>query len=126
MNLFPWAVILVLTALTALYVGAEFAAVSVRRSRIRQMAEEGNALARSLIPFLDDPRKLDQYIAASQIGITLSTLILGAYGQAALAVSLVPAFRQWGGMQEVAAQSAAAATVLVALTAFNVILGELV
>jgi putative hemolysin len=126
MSPFTWVVIAALTALTALYVGAEFAAVSVRRSRIRQMAEEGNTLARSLIPFLDDPQKLDRYIAACQIGITLSTLVLGAYGQATLARWFGPLFQHWTGMQQVAAQSTAAAIVLVALTAFNVILGELV
>ena len=84
-------VVVVLTVLTALYVAAEFSAISVRRSRVRQMAEDGHFLALRLAPFVADARKLDTYIAASQIGITLTSLILGAYGQAAI----TPTIGQW-------------------------------
>ena len=72
------AVIVVLIVINALYVAAEFAAVSVRRSRIQQQAEDGDRLARMLLPTLEDSHRLDHYIAACQIGITLSSLILGA------------------------------------------------
>lgn len=119
-------VITVLVAFNALYVAAEFAAVSVRRSRIRQMAEEGSKVARALLPTLGEPRLLDRYIAACQVGITASSLILGAYGQASLGVALTPLFESWGNMQTVAAQSTSAAVVLVGLTGFQMILGELV
>ena len=78
------AVILILIALNALYVAGEFAAVSVRRTRIRQLAEGGNRPARWLLAILEDGAALDRYVAACQIGITLSSLLLGAYGQAAL------------------------------------------
>ena len=79
-----------LILLTALYVAAEFAAVGVRRSRLRRMAEDGHPLACRLLPILEDPEELDRYIAVSQVGITLSSLILGAYGQAVLAPRLEP------------------------------------
>lgn len=85
-----WVVIALLILLTGLYVAAEFAAVSARRSRLRRLAEDGNLLASRLLPVLEDPRALDRYIAASQVGITLSSLILGAYGQATLAPRLAP------------------------------------
>jgi CBS domain containing-hemolysin-like protein len=120
------AVIALLIMVNALYVAAEFAAVSVRQSRIRQHAEEGDVLARMLLPILSDGARLDRYIAACQIGITLSSLVLGAYGQAALAPRLSPIFERFGGLQEVAAQSASAAVILVALTVFQMVLGELV
>ena len=84
MSLFPWLVILVLTLFTGLYVAAEFAAVGVRKSRIQQLAQEGNPFARSRLPVVQDGSKLDRYIAASQIGITITTLVIGAYGQATL------------------------------------------
>ena len=73
------AVILVaaLLLVNAVYVAAEFAAVSVRRSRLRQLAGDGNVLARWLLPYVDNPAALDRYIAACQIGITLSSLVLG-------------------------------------------------
>ncbi len=119
-------VITVLILINALYVAAEFAAVSVRRSRIQQKAEEGDAFSKILLPILADPARLDRYIAACQIGITLSSLILGAYGQAALATRLVPVMAGFGGMQEATAQSVAAVVVLIVLTVLQMVLGELV
>lgn len=121
--------ILIVTALiliNAIYVGAEFAAVSVRRSRIRQLASDGNPLAAWLLPVLESPASLDRYIAACQIGITLSSLVLGAYAQATIAVELTPFFARLGGLQDVAAQSTSAVVVLLVLTVAQVIFGELV
>lgn len=121
--------ILVVTALilvNAIYVGAEFAAVSVRRSRIQELAAGGNPLATWLLPILDSPAALDRYIAACQIGITISSLVLGAYAQATIAVWLTPVLASLGGLQDVAAQSASAIGVLVVLTILQVIFGELV
>ena len=124
--LLAWVIITLLILLTALYVAAEFGAVSARRSRLRRLAEDGNARAARLLPVLDDPRALDRYIAASQVGITLSSLILGAYGQATLAPSIEPLLVRYAGMQPPTAESTAAAAVLVSLTTLAVILGELV
>jgi len=116
----------VLILATALYVAAEFAAVSVRRSRLKSLAEEGNRLALWLMPVIESPAELDRYIAVSQIGITLTSLILGAYAQATFAVQLAPVFAQLGGLQEVASQSAAAIFVLIVLTLLQVLIGELI
>jgi putative hemolysin len=69
------AIIAFLILLTALYVAAEFAAVGARRSRLRRLAEDGNALAARILPVVEHPHELDRYIAASQVGITLSSLI---------------------------------------------------
>lgn len=124
--LLAWVVITLLILFTALYVAAEFAAVSARRSRLRRLAEDGNVLAARILPVLDDPRELDRYIAASQVGITLSSLILGAYGQATLAPRIEPLLVRFGGMLPATAESTAAATVLICLTTLAVILGELV
>ncbi len=116
----------VLILATALYVAAEFAAVSVRRSRLRSLAAEGNRLAQWLLPIVESPVELDRYIAVSQIGITLTSLILGAYAQATFAAGLAPLFAQLGGLQLVAAQSVAAAFVLAVLTVLQVLIGELI
>lgn len=126
MSVVTWAVIALLIFLNGLFVAAEFAAVSVSRSRIRQMAENGNRLARNLLPTLTEAPRLDRYIAACQVGITVSSLVLGAYGQASLGEALTPLFARWGDMQNAAAQSSSAAVVLVGLTALQMILGELV
>jgi CBS domain containing-hemolysin-like protein len=116
----------VLILATALYVAAEFAAVSVRRSRLRSLADEGNRLAQWLVPVVESPVELDRYIAVSQIGITLTSLILGAYAQASFAVRLTPVFASLGGLQEVAAQSVASGFVLAVLTILQVLVGELI
>lgn len=126
MTLFPLVVIAVLLALNALYVSAEFAAVSVRRSRIRQRAEQGSALARRLLPIIEDSRALDRYISASQMGITLTSLLVGAYAQSTLAVELAPLFANLGRMKEAAAASTATVVVLVILTSLQMVLSELV
>jgi CBS domain containing-hemolysin-like protein len=124
--LLAWAIIALLILFTALYVAAEFAAVSARRSRLRRLAEDGNVLAARILPVLEDPRELDRYIAASQVGITLSSLILGAYGQATLAPRIAPLFERFGPMQPATAESTSAVVVLLCLTTLAVILGELV
>lgn len=126
MSLLAWVVILFLILVNALYVAAEFAAVGVRRSQIHRMAEEGNSLARRLLPTLTDSTLLDQYIAACQIGITFSSLVLGAYGQATVAYDLADFLQRAGDLQSVAAHSIAAVTTLIVLTALQVVLGELV
>ncbi|MBA2304298.1 MAG: HlyC/CorC family transporter, partial [Acidobacteria bacterium] len=124
--LLAWAIIVLLILLTALYVAAEFAAVGIRRSKLRRLAEDGNALAARLLPVVENPVELDRYIAVSQIGITLSSLILGAYGQAALAPVVAPVFQSLGGMDADAARSWAGVVVLLVLTVLAVIIGELV
>jgi putative hemolysin len=119
-------IVVVLTVLTALYVAAEFAAVSVRRSRVRQLAEDGHRRAQRLLPFISDARQLDHYIAASQIGITLTSLVIGAYGQAAITPDLAAMLARWASGDLQWAYSVASVATLASLTTFNVILGELV
>jgi CBS domain containing-hemolysin-like protein len=117
--------------LTALYVGAEFATVSARRTKVSQMAAQGDSLSRMLLPILEDSRKLDRYVAACQVGITISSLILGAYAQGAIATRLVePLTRLFGSWLSAeaagrVAQSVSVIGVLIFITALQVILGEL-
>ncbi len=73
-----------------------------------------------------DAHKLDRFVATCQIGITISSLVVGAYGQTTLAPVLTPYFERWGGMQALAAQSTSAVTILILLTATQMIFGELV
>lgn len=120
------ALVLGLILINALYVAAEFAAVGVRRSRIRELADTGDWLAGRLLPVVNDPRLLDRYVATSQIGITLSSLILGAYAQVAIALPLADFIAGRGWLDVLAARSMAATTVLVVTTVLQVLLGELV
>ena len=126
MSLSVWLIVSLLLLANALYVAAEFGAVGVRRSRVRRLSEDGHLLARRLLPFVEDATKLDRYVAASQIGITLSSLILGAYAQATIAVALAPWAEHTLGMTPERAHSGAIIAVLVGLTAVQVVLGELI
>ncbi len=126
MTVLPWVVILVLTALNALYVAAEFAAVSVQKSQLAPIAKGGNRRAAGLLEILGEGKDLDRYIAACQIGITLTSLVAGAYGQATIARELGPILERGFSLTSTSAQSAAALTVLLALTGLQVVFGELV
>jgi CBS domain containing-hemolysin-like protein len=126
MSLTVLAVVFLLILVNALYVAGEFGAVGARRSRIGRLAAAGNRLAARLLPVLEDPRALDRYIAASQIGITLSSLALGAVAQAQLAPAFEPYFARWPAAAAVGAESASIVVVLIVLSTVQVVLGELV
>ncbi len=64
------------------FVATEFALVSVRRTRMQQLASEGNRRAAGVLDLLNH---LDTYIAATQLGITISSLALGWIGEPAVA-----------------------------------------
>lgn len=125
MILLAAAITAILIAVNALYVAAEFAAVSVRRTKLRLRAAAGDRLARIALQQIDEPQRLDDYVAACQVGITLSSLALGAVGQAQVAPLVTPWFASFGG-GAAAAQSTAAVVVLVTLTALQMVVGELV
>jgi CBS domain containing-hemolysin-like protein len=112
-------VVLVMVAFNALFVAAEFATVGSRRSRVQQSAERGSRSAARLLEIMRDPKRLDAYVAACQIGITLSSLVAGAYGQAQLTPLLEPHLGAVGG------RTAAVLIVLIAITGLQVVLGEL-
>lgn len=118
-------VIVLLTAILALYVAAEFSAVSSRRTRIEELAEGGDHLAAQLLPILKDPVGLDRYIAACQIGITLSSLIAGFYGQAQLTPVVSPWLSRVFGLSSLASASITSVAILIFLTAIQVVFGEL-
>jgi CBS domain containing-hemolysin-like protein len=126
MSAWVWTVIAVLIVANALYVAAEFGAVGARRSRIRRMADDGSVLAKRLLPFLESPGGLDRYVGVSQIGITLASLVLGAFAQARLSAPVTALLAQSFEIAPATAESVAIAAVLGLLTAAQLILGELV
>src|SRR5215212_9277741 len=74
--------VVVLVLLNGFFVAAEFALVRVRRSRIEDETEEGVRGARLVLTQLDD---LSRYLAACQLGITLTSLGIGFLGEPAVA-----------------------------------------
>ena len=119
------AIIVLLVATNALYVAAEFATISARRTRINELALQGNGAAKRLLPYVQDRTLLDRYIAACQIGITLSSIVVGFYGQAQLTPILTPWLSGVGLFEGAAAASIATVLVLVVLTGLQVVWGEL-
>ncbi len=85
--------VLLLVLLNAFFVAAEFALVAVRRSRIDQMAAEGDRSAKVVQRALS---QLDRYISGTQLGITLASLALGWIGEPAIAVLVDIAMRKIG------------------------------
>ncbi|MCE1248811.1 MAG: hemolysin family protein [Firmicutes bacterium] len=126
MSFFNFAFILILLIINAVYVAAEFAVVGVRKSQVRQIAQRGISSAVSLVNVIDNPALMDRYIAACQAGITLSSLVLGAYGQATITPVLVPVFIKMTNAGQLAALSACSVIVLIILTMLQVVIGELV
>lgn len=84
-SIFQIILIPIFIAINAFFVAAEMALVRVRRTRVDQLAEEGNRAAILVQASLDDP---ERFISACQLGITLATLGLGAVGESAFASTL--------------------------------------
>ncbi|RMG99968.1 MAG: HlyC/CorC family transporter [Chloroflexi bacterium] len=138
---FVFATVALMIFINALYVAAEFSTVASRRTKISQLAAEGNRMAQSLLPIMEDKARLDSYVAACQVGITISSLVLGAYGQNVIAGYLIAPmtgliewmepFLQSIGMEvsdtvaTTAATSISTTGVLILLTFLQVIMGEL-
>jgi CBS domain containing-hemolysin-like protein len=89
------------------------------------MADDGDGMAKRLLPIVDDRTALDNYVAACQVGITISSLVLGAYGQNTVANLLAPTLVYLGGFATPVAYSIAAISVLIILTTLQVVMGEL-
>src|SRR3954467_8738256 len=67
-----------IVALNAFFAAAEVALVSVRRSRLTELAEQGNASARAALGLLANPGRL---LSTTQVGVTLASLGLGWAGE---------------------------------------------
>lgn len=106
----------VLVLLNGFFVASEFALVTVRRTRVEQLAEAGRPGAPSL---RDAVEHLDSYIAACQLGITIASLALGWIGEPALAGLVEPLLGELGG------HAAAFAFAFTLITALHVVVGEL-
>jgi putative hemolysin len=116
--------VFVLVATNGFFVAAEFGLVKVRRTRIDELVTEGKRVAKVV---QDELRHLDNYIAATQLGITLASLALGWIGEPSLAHLIEPLFACAGGTAATElAHSAAIAISFFLITLFHIVLGELV
>lgn len=117
--------VLLLIAINAFFVAAEFAMVSVRRSRINQLVDAGDIQARTVQHL---QQSIERLLSTTQLGITLSSLALGWIGESAMAglvaywLSQLPlplAYRQ------VLTHSVAIPTTFLLIAYLQIVLGEL-
>lgn len=116
--------VLLLVALNAFFVAAEFSLVSSRSTRISQLAEQGNSSARAVQKAM---KHLDDYIAATQLGVTLASLSLGWVGEPALESLVEPPFVALlgGSLGQGFANGISIAFTFLIITTLEIILGEL-
>src|SRR5688572_3349294 len=120
-----WRLVAVLALVFAngFFVAAEFAIVTVRKTRIDQMIAEGNWRAHAVRRAVSDP---DSYIAATQLGITMASIGLGWIGEPALASLIEPSLRFLPNlMAATTAHTIAVAVAFAIITALHIVLGEL-
>jgi putative hemolysin len=115
-------VLLLLILVNGLFVLAEMAVVSSRRTRLQQAAGQGNHGAKAALALLDQPSR---FFSTVQIVITLIATITGAFGATELGRHLVPVVQQWSVLSPYA-DAIAFGLVVVAITFFSLVLGELV
>ncbi len=115
-------VAVLLLALTAVYVAAEFALVTVDRAAVDRAAQAGEHRGRAVRRAL---RKLSTQLSGAQVGITLTTLALGYVMQPSLAALLTGPLARLG-LTETAAASVSIALALVVATVLSMLFGELV
>jgi CBS domain containing-hemolysin-like protein len=117
------AAVLALILANGFFVSAEFAIVTVRKTRVDQLVAEGNRLARSVRRAANKP---DAYIAATQLGITMASLGLGWIGEPAVATAIRPALAFVpANVAAATANSIAVAIAFLLITSLHIVLGEL-
>ncbi|MFV0560246.1 MAG: hemolysin family protein [Enterococcus sp.] len=114
-------ILFLMIAITAFFVASEFALVKIRRSRLEQLEKEGvknAALALKVTHHLDD------YLSATQLGITLTGLIIGWVGEGSVAALLEPVIGKIPFFEAISGTIAVAIGFIV-VTFIDVVLGEL-
>src|SRR5881628_778969 len=111
--LFELLAVAALILLNAFFVAAEYGLVTSRRTRVEELAHEGSRRAKRVLELVSDPPR---FIAAMQLGVTLTSLGIGALGEHALTRLFDP----------VLATVLAVILAYLLLTFFHVVIGELV
>ncbi len=115
-----------LILINGLFVAAEFAIIGVRKTRIVQLAGQGNRVAAGVLAILEHPRLQDRYISTAQLGITIASLGLGMYAEEAFAELLLGPLEHLFHLDVLTAHGIAAALALSLLTFLHVVMGEMV
>lgn len=114
--------LLFLIVLNGLFAMSEIALVTARKARLQKLAEEGDTSAARAIGLGSDPTR---FMSTVQIGITSIGVLNGIVGQSALEAPLA-AWLQGIGLADEASHLTATALVVITITYFSIVLGELV
>jgi len=116
--------VFVLVALNGFFAAVEFSLVTVRISRVRQLVARGSAQAKIVEYLLSD---LHRVVSGVQVGITLTSLAIGALGELTLAKLVQDVMPAQGSVHTLLLVHAVALTIsFLFLSAIHVVLGELV
>jgi CBS domain containing-hemolysin-like protein len=110
-------VLLFLLVVNGVFVAAEFALVRARRSRVESLAQQDTAGARRV---LEQMERMDEYLSACQVGITMASIGIGFLGEPAVAELLIDVF----GLSSGFAHAAAIAFAFAFVTAMHISIGE--
>ncbi len=114
-----------LIAINAFFVAAEFSIVAVRRSRINQLVQQGDAQAKTVQGL---QRELDRLLSTTQLGITLSSVALGWIGEKTMATVMMVWLQNWALSEstlKTVAHSVAVPLAFVAIAYLQIVFGEL-
>jgi magnesium and cobalt exporter, CNNM family len=119
-----WYIVLALVFIIAngVFVAAEFAIVKVRPTQLAELAASGNRRARMARRIA---KRLDSYLSATQLGVTLMSLALGWVGEPAFESLIEPHLARLGAFRVAVAHSIAATLAFILITALHIIFGEL-
>lgn len=112
----------VLILLNGVFALSELAVVSARKPRLKALSEQGRPGARAALMLADDPGR---FLSTVQIGITLVSILAGAFSGAALSQSFDEVLEGWGVPTRIA-EPLAYVLVIGAITYLSVVIGELV
>ncbi|MCH1640177.1 MULTISPECIES: hemolysin family protein [Paenibacillus] len=115
--------VLILVFLNGFFVAAEFSLVKVRQSRLTQLAREGNRRANYALKV---NKRLDTYLSATQLGITLASLGLGWVGEPAVSELLIePLMHKIGATDPTLISTISVAVGFAIITFLHIVMGEL-
>ncbi len=121
---FQIAAVLLLVLANAFFVAAEFSIITLRRTRVEELVRQRHPLARGLRSAVENP---SQFIATTQLGITMASLALGWLGEPLLAAAFEPPLQFLPpNVAQITAHSLATILAFLGITSVDIVLGELI
>ena len=115
-------IVFILLLANGVFAMAEIAMVSAKKPRLRRLADQGNGNARIAMELAESPNR---FLSTVQVGISLVGVFTGAYGGTTLATELAEPIRRVSFVAPYA-EEIALGTVVILITYFSLVLGELV